>query len=137
MCLSDLSECDNCVHLLVDDTEVLERNVSVMIRDLNSISVGVLAMRRLERINNTVNQLRPVVDRLTGTPTDPSSLDPIKQDLDSVQRLADSVNIKVGQTASSVKCVNSVNVGVEGVYFNTVMSGRGFRPFQTTAGLLC
>lgn len=93
--LSEISECDNCVHLLVDDTEILERNVSVMIRDLNSISVGVLAMRRLERINNTVFQLRPIVDRLTGTPTDPSRLDPIKPDLDSVQRLADSVNIKV------------------------------------------
>ena len=90
-----MTECDNCVHLLVDDSEELERNLSSTIRELNSISVGVLAMRRLERINSTIAELRPRVDRLTGTPTDPASLDPIKNDLESVQRYSDSVNVKV------------------------------------------
>jgi hypothetical protein len=80
---------------LVDDTDLLDREISITIRDLNSISVGVLAMRRLERINNTVYELRPIVDRLTGRPADPNTLDPIKRDLESVQRLADNVYVKV------------------------------------------
>lgn len=95
VCLCVCVECDSCVHLLVDDTEVLEHNITTMIRSLDNINVGVLAMRRLHRINVSVTELRPLVDLLTTSPTDPTQLDPLKQELASVQRLSDDVSVRV------------------------------------------
>ena len=66
-----------------------------MIQSLENINVGVLAMRRLQRINATVIELRPAVDLLTVSPTDPTQLDPLKRELASVQRLSDDVSIRV------------------------------------------
>ena len=88
-------ECDSCVHLLVDDVELLEHNVTTMIERLEDVSVGVLAMRRLQRLNASVIELRPVVDLLTTSPTDPTVLDRLKQQLASVQRLSDDASIRV------------------------------------------
>jgi len=53
-------------------------------------------MRRLQRINVTVVEKRPLVDMLTTSPTDPHQLDPIKNELTSVHRLSDDVSIRVG-----------------------------------------
>jgi len=83
------------VHLLVDDVELLEHNVTTMIERLEDVSVGVLAMRRLQRLNASVIELRPVVDLLTTSPTDPTVLDRLKQQLASVQRLSDDASIRV------------------------------------------
>ena len=52
------AECDSCVHLLLDDVEVMDHSITTISKDLDSVSVGVGAIRRLERINNTVIQLR-------------------------------------------------------------------------------
>ena len=83
------------MHLLVDDVELLEHNVTTMIERLEDVSVGVLAMRRLQRLNASVIELRPVVDLLTTSPTDPTVLDRLKQQLASVQRLSDDASIRV------------------------------------------
>jgi laminin alpha 3/5 len=91
-------ECDSCVHLLVDDTEYILGNVSTMIRDLSSISVGVLAVRRLEKINQTVYELRPAVDRLTSSPPSQVQLDPLVQEVQRVQDMADRINTKSDRT---------------------------------------
>ena len=88
-------ECDSCVHLLVDDVELLEHNITTMVQSLENINVGVLAMRRLNRINVTVIELQPIVNLLTDSPTDPTQLDPLKRELASVQRLSDDVSIRV------------------------------------------
>jgi laminin alpha 3/5 len=113
-------ECDNCVHLLVDDIELLQRNVTSMTRELHNISVGVLAMRRLDEINATVIELRPRVDRLTSAPTDLTSLEPLKHDLASVQRLADDVSIKSDRLLRESEVVSSdatdVRARAEGLY---------------------
>jgi len=95
VCLSVCLECDSCVHLLVDDAELLSHNITTMIQSLENINVGVLAMRRLQRINSTVIELRPAVDLLTVSPTDLTQLDPLKRELASVQRLSDDVSIRV------------------------------------------
>ena len=89
-----MTECDSCVHLLVDDVELLERNLSSMVRRLDNINVGVLALRRLHHINITAtSDLRPLVNVLTAT--DPTQLEPIKQQLATVQTLADDVSVRV------------------------------------------
>jgi len=88
-----VSECDSCVHLLVDDVESLELNLTTMVHRLENINVGVLALRRLQRINVSVVDLRPLVDVLSAT--DPTQLDPIKRELSSVQTLADDVSVRV------------------------------------------
>jgi len=95
VCVCVCVECDSCVHLLVDDVELLEHNVTSMIDSLENINVGVLAMRRLQRINTSVIELRPLVDLLTTSPTDPTQLDPIKRELAGVQRHSDAVTIRV------------------------------------------
>ena len=95
VCVSMCVECDSCVHLLVDDVELLSHNLTTMILSLENINVGVLAMRRLQRINATVIERRPLVDMLSTSPTDPTQLDPIKRELASVQRLSDDVSIRV------------------------------------------
>ena len=53
-----LLECDYCIHLLLDDLDVLRRNFSIVERELNQVSVGVGAYNRLSQINNTVAELR-------------------------------------------------------------------------------
>lgn len=95
-------ECDNCIHLLMDDIEFLDRNVTTMRRELDSISVGILAFQRLEKINRTVAELRPQVDDLANRPTDPSQLDPIKRELHRVQSSANEVSMKVLLFALSI-----------------------------------
>uniref|UniRef100_A0A0B7BNE7 Laminin subunit alpha n=1 Tax=Arion vulgaris TaxID=1028688 RepID=A0A0B7BNE7_9EUPU len=55
-------ECDYCVHLLLDDLDVLTRNVSVISRQLGEVSIGVGAFNKLSHYNDSVNSLRPQVD---------------------------------------------------------------------------
>jgi len=95
VCTSWVVECDSCVHLLVDDVELLEHNISTMVRSLENVNVGVLAMRRLDRINVSVTEIRPLVDMLTTSPTDPTQLDPLKNELASIHRLSDDASIRV------------------------------------------
>lgn len=51
-------ECDNCIHLLLDDMEFIDVNVTNMIEELESVSVGQGAIRKLEEFNRTVHELR-------------------------------------------------------------------------------
>ena len=56
-----LSECDQCVTLLLDDIEAMYFDAGDMIDDLTSISVGVTAIRRLKKINDTVTELQVLI----------------------------------------------------------------------------
>ena len=58
------TECDYCIHLLLDDLDVLDRNVSTVRRQLADVSVGVAAFNRLAQYNNTVTELRVCVHSL-------------------------------------------------------------------------
>ena len=53
-----IAECDTCVTLLLDDLTILDHNITTALEDLDSIAVGAGAIRRLERINMTVAELR-------------------------------------------------------------------------------
>jgi len=77
----------------VDDVESLEHNLTAMVHRLDNINVGVLALRRLHRINVSAVDLRPLVDVLTTT--DPTQLQPIKRELAHAQTLADDVSVRV------------------------------------------
>jgi len=83
----------------MDDIEIIDHNITSMRRELDSVSVGILAFQRLEKINQTVAELRPLVDNLINRPTDPSQLNPIKRELYQVQTLATEVNTKVSSAA--------------------------------------
>ena len=72
---------------------MLEHNLTAMVHRLENVNVGVLALRRLQRINASVVDLRPLVDVLTTT--DPTQLDPIKLELSRLQTLADDVSVRV------------------------------------------
>ncbi|XP_076440495.1 laminin subunit alpha-like [Babylonia areolata] len=80
-------ECDYCIHLLLDDLDVLDRNVSTVRRQLADVSVGVAAFNRLGQYNITMSQLQPQVSELSTMDRDElqATLDPLKQRLVSVQ----------------------------------------------------
>ena len=58
MLLLTLSECDYCVHLLIDDLDGLANHVTVVTRTLADVSVGVGAFNQLSHFNETVEMLR-------------------------------------------------------------------------------
>jgi hypothetical protein len=58
MVLGLIPACDNCVHILLDDIEALQTNVSDLASTLESVSVGMTANNRLEAINNAAITLR-------------------------------------------------------------------------------
>ena len=57
-------ECDSCIHLLLDDLGIMDHNVSTIVGELEHVSVGVGAIRRLDQINGTVHQLRVSLNSL-------------------------------------------------------------------------
>ncbi|XP_061192514.1 laminin subunit alpha-like [Saccostrea echinata] len=85
--------CDNCIHILLDDVEALQRNISGLSTTLESVSVGMTANNRLEEINQAAINLRPEVDALLAGPQD-ISLDPLSMELTAIQALADNGKLK-------------------------------------------
>lgn len=47
------SECDNCVHILIDDVEALDSELGGLTANLAGVSAGVSAHNRLKRINES------------------------------------------------------------------------------------
>ncbi|KAK6179097.1 hypothetical protein SNE40_011531 [Patella caerulea] len=80
-------ECDNCVHILIDDLDVFDRNVTIVKRELASVSVGVSAFMMINQINDTVQMLRPQVKSLYSR-TDDEALPPLR---DGLQKISESV----------------------------------------------
>ncbi|RUS82429.1 hypothetical protein EGW08_009817 [Elysia chlorotica] len=63
-------ECDYCVHLLIDDLDGLANHVTIVTRTLADVSVGVGAFNQLSHYNETVEMLRPAVEKLQLMDTD-------------------------------------------------------------------
>ncbi|KAK7100839.1 laminin subunit alpha-like isoform X2 [Littorina saxatilis] len=80
-------ECDYCIHLLLDDLDVLDRNVTTVRRQLADVSVGVAAFNRLAQYNNTLIELQPRVADLYSLDQDEMQdmMDPLKDRLDTVE----------------------------------------------------
>ncbi|XP_077867614.1 laminin subunit alpha-5-like, partial [Saccoglossus kowalevskii] len=80
-------ECDSCVTLLLDEMDVMDYNVSDAIDDLTGVSVGVDAVKRLMKINDTAYELWA---KLPGVKNGYSgNLQPI---LDDISELKDDAN---------------------------------------------
>lgn len=58
LCVLFNTECDGCIHLLLDEIDFMEYNLTAMIYELDSVSVGVNTLKRLNKINSTVYELR-------------------------------------------------------------------------------
>ncbi|XP_060084833.1 laminin-like protein epi-1 [Ylistrum balloti] len=56
--------CDNCVHILLDDLEFMDRNLTSLTGNLATVSVGVTAMKRLQAINDSVAINGPKIDKM-------------------------------------------------------------------------
>ncbi|XP_041356694.1 laminin subunit alpha-like [Gigantopelta aegis] len=80
-------ECDECVNILLDDLDVMDRNVTVTRRQLASVSVGVAAFQKLAQINHTVSHLRPYVESLH---RDEETVTQPPYDTDEIAKLADT-----------------------------------------------
>ncbi|PVD23436.1 hypothetical protein C0Q70_16705 [Pomacea canaliculata] len=79
-------ECDYCIHLLLDDMDILNRNVITVRRQLADVSVGVAAFQRLEEYNNSVSILKPRIAELYKIDQNEmqETLNPLKQGLATV-----------------------------------------------------
>ena len=51
-------ECDECTHYLMDDIDYLDGNITEVQSGLTTVSIGVEAMKRLDRANQTVFDLQ-------------------------------------------------------------------------------
>ena len=49
-----VSECESCIHHLLDDMDVLDEDMDKVRDGLATVSIGVEAMKRLERANQSV-----------------------------------------------------------------------------------
>lgn len=50
--------CDNCVHTLLDDTDILNMEIANASDSLYIINIGVEARKRLEQLNQTTQNLK-------------------------------------------------------------------------------
>ena len=53
-------ECDYCIHVLLNDTDILSRDVQMAMRKMESVSVGLGAFNKLAEVNSTVSDLQVV-----------------------------------------------------------------------------
>ena len=59
---------------------------------MGDVSVGQDAIRRLQEINATVNELRPRVDALDGLPSDNDDLQPYIDEIEQLLKFSDDVS---------------------------------------------
>ncbi|XP_071119471.1 laminin subunit alpha-like [Haliotis cracherodii] len=91
-------ECGYCVHLLMDDLDFMDRNVTVSRRTLASVSVGVAAFQKLSDINQTIADLRPQVRNLYKN-TDPIDVTPF---VDEIEKLGENAMTTFNRAVTSV-----------------------------------
>ena len=60
---------------------------------LDGVSVSQLAIRRLEKINNTVIRLRPLVDSYAGFDPNTTALQPLIDDIDQLFDFSEQVRL--------------------------------------------
>ncbi|CAH1775060.1 unnamed protein product, partial [Owenia fusiformis] len=97
-------ECDTCTHLLLDEIEILDYNLTYVIKDLENVAVGVAAYKRLNAINRTVTELRPRVDNLI--PPTAVELDPLKKEVEEAKRMSERVGRRAGDTVDEAQGLN-------------------------------
>ena len=85
-------ECDECVHFLLDDTDILQNMIDPMKNELNDASLSVFAFRRLNSLNKTADEYRAINSNLINNP--PSvNLNRQKQTLQDSQNLATALDV--------------------------------------------
>lgn len=57
--------CDNCVHTLLDETDVMSFDIANASESLRIINIGVEAVKELERLNDTTNMVKVWTDELS------------------------------------------------------------------------
>ncbi|ESO00345.1 hypothetical protein HELRODRAFT_192596 [Helobdella robusta] len=85
-------ECDSCVQLLLDDIDVLHRNVTQMKHDLTSVSVSVQTIHHLETLDRRYHDLEPKVKMLlTDRPSSGHDVIEASREIDEVHSSAKTV----------------------------------------------
>ena len=72
---------------------VLVEHAQNMTYILDGVSVSQLAIRRLEKINNTVIRLRPLVDSYAGFDPNTTALQPLIDDIDQLFDFSEQVRL--------------------------------------------
>ncbi|KAL3869382.1 hypothetical protein ACJMK2_042067 [Sinanodonta woodiana] len=92
-------ECDNCIHVLLDDMDYLDRNITIIQRSLKMVSIGVSAMRKIDQINQTSLELRPQVDDLYESKN--ITLEPFEKELDNIRIFAERTLVRTESAKSN------------------------------------
>ncbi|XP_021350179.1 laminin subunit alpha-like isoform X1 [Mizuhopecten yessoensis] len=85
--------CDNCVHILLDDLEFMDRNLTSLTGNLATVSVGVTALKRLEAINESIALNAPKIGMMKEA-DDAFSLTPLRQAVTEIIQKADETSAK-------------------------------------------
>ncbi|RWS16537.1 Laminin subunit alpha-like protein [Dinothrombium tinctorium] len=62
-------ECGSCVHSLLDDTDKLPAMIDPVLEELQVVSSSVFAIRRLVKVNETIDEFRKRIDNLIQQPS--------------------------------------------------------------------
>lgn len=87
-------QCGPCIHSLLDETDQIANILDPALAELEGASTSYFAYRRLDNVNDTVDELRPLVDALVA---DPNKLDlgPLKDSLKSLEVESDKASEEV------------------------------------------
>ncbi|XP_053393780.1 laminin subunit alpha-like isoform X2 [Mercenaria mercenaria] len=86
-------ECDTCTHNLLDDMEVLDADITDVQSGLQTVSIGVEAMRRLDVVNQTIEALGPQVISVLYE-SENITLDPVENELKQVEVIVNNVHTR-------------------------------------------
>lgn len=110
---SGCRECDSCIHLLIDDIEILDRNVTSMREELENVTMGVQAFKKLESVNISIIELQPKVDEIINSEAKANNLEQLKNDLVQVQDLTDKVLVRSEHVTRQCETVSTDAVDIK------------------------
>ncbi|WAR24784.1 LAMA-like protein [Mya arenaria] len=86
-------ECDTCIDNLLDDLEVLEVDVESVKGGLETVSIGVEAMKRLDRANASIFTLQPQVNSVLYE-SENITLEPVSLELQQMELYSNTIRTR-------------------------------------------
>ncbi|XP_059144332.1 laminin subunit alpha-like [Physella acuta] len=125
-------ECDYCVHLLMDDLDVMAKNMTIISRELGEVSVGAGAYSQLSHYNKIVADYRPQVDNMSYLT--PESIKEQVNDLNISAAIA-LINVKTFQGTADVNMYEAKEIpgSIQNLTKSSANSEASSKEFQKYA----
>ncbi|KAG1696659.1 Laminin subunit alpha [Nymphon striatum] len=97
-------QCGPCIHSLLDGTDEIANILDPALAELEGASTSYFAYKRLDNVNATIDELRPLVDELVA--------DPNKLDLGPLKDSAKSLEVESEKVSEEIEAVGEKVVSV-------------------------